>query len=62
MRAVEVQESDYEDDVVGVAHWRGAPETIFEVIDDQLAVFGLEVVLIDEGGSDYMWRIERRAA
>jgi hypothetical protein len=59
MRVVPVHENDYEDDAVQTAHWRGPREDIFEAIDDQLEAFGLEIVMIDSGGSDFMWRIQR---
>ena len=62
MRIVNLEEQDDDDESVGVAHWRGAANTIFETIDDQLEPFGLEIVMIDSGSSDYMWRIERRSA
>ena len=61
MRMIEVDKRDYDDEAVGVAHWRGAADTIFETIDDQLEQFGLEIVMIDSGSSDYMWRIDRRS-
>jgi hypothetical protein len=61
MRVVEVNENDYEDEAVAGAHWRGPRKDIFEAIDDQLEPFGLEIVMIDSGSSDYMWRVERRS-
>ena len=34
---------------------------MLQAVDQQLAAFGLEVVLIDTG-SDYLWRVEKRRA
>ena len=61
MRTIEVDDRDYDDETVGIAHWRGAADTIFETIDEQLEPFGLEIIIIDSGSSEYMWRIERRS-
>ena len=54
MRVIELEEQDYDDEAVGSARWRGAAQTIFETIDDQLEPFGLEIVMINSGSSDYM--------
>ena len=45
----------------GFADWRADPAEMLQAVDQQLAAFGLEVVLIDTG-SDYLWRVEKRRA
>ena len=60
MRVTKVKHEDFDDPAVGVAHWRGPGEEIFQTIDDQLERFGLQIVIIDADSSDYMWRVEER--
>jgi hypothetical protein len=48
-------EEDAEPEASGFADWRADPADMLQVVDQQLAVFGLEVVLISTG-SDYLWR------
>jgi hypothetical protein len=58
----EDQFDDYDDASVGIVDWKAYAGEIFEILDRQLAAFGLEVVEYDQGGDYYMWCIERRAA
>jgi hypothetical protein len=50
-----------EDEAVGSVDWKEHANTILEIVDDQLAAFGLEIVQYDTDGDYYMWRIEKRA-
>jgi hypothetical protein len=61
MRVVAAKRRDYKDKAIYVGHFRTDKQTIVEKIDDQLEPFGLETVMIDDGGSDLMWRVERRS-
>ena len=49
------------DEAVGSVDWKEHADTILEIVDDQLAAFGLEIVQYDTHGDYYMWRIEKRA-
>ena len=50
-----------EEEAVGSVDWKEHADTILEIVDDQLAPFGLEIVQYDTHGDYYMWRIEKRA-
>jgi hypothetical protein len=50
-----------EDEAVGSVDWKEHADTILEIVDDQLAAFGLEIVQYDTHGDYYMWRIEKPA-
>jgi hypothetical protein len=52
---------EYEDEAVGSVDWKEHADTILEIVDDQLATCGLEIVEYDTDGDYYMWRIEKRA-
>ena len=52
---------EYEDEAVGSVDWKEHADTILEIVDDQLAAFGLEIVQYETDGDYYMWRIEKRA-
>jgi hypothetical protein len=54
-----VSESVNQDDV-RLIDWKESPGDVLEVVDDQLAEYGLEVIIIDLGGDTYVWRIEKR--
>lgn len=41
------------------ADHRAPPHQVLENINDQLAAFGLEVVLIDSGSDEYVWRVAK---
>jgi hypothetical protein len=47
-------------DQVRMVDWKESPEDVLFVVDEQLAEFGLEVVLVDLGSDMYVWRIERK--
>ena len=50
------------DEGVGVMWWKEHTNDVLEVIDDQLAAFGLEVVQYDtRDDPDVVWRITKRA-
>ena len=38
---------EYEDEAVGSVDWKEHADTILEIVDDQLAAFGLEIVQYD---------------
>lgn len=42
------------------ADWRESVAGALGIIDEQLAAFGLEIVQVDTGADDYMWKIEKR--
>jgi hypothetical protein len=50
-----------EDEAVGSVDWKEHADTILEIVDDQLAAFGLEIVQYETHGDYFMWRIEKRA-
>jgi hypothetical protein len=52
---------EHEDEAVGSVDWKEHADTILEIVDDQLAAFGLEIVQYETDGDYYMWRIEKRA-
>jgi hypothetical protein len=41
-------------------HYNVRADDLFRIIDEQLAAFGQEIVLFDDGSDDFMWRIEER--
>ena len=50
------------DEAVAVMWWKEHTNDVLEVIDDQLAAFGLEVVQYDtRDDPDVVWRIAKRA-
>lgn len=51
-----------EDDGTGYADWKDSPATVLDIIDELLAAHGLEVVMIDTGSDDYLFKIEPRVA
>jgi hypothetical protein len=52
---------EHEDEAVGSVDWNEHADTILEIVDDQLAAFGLEIVQYETHGDHFMWRIEKRA-
>lgn len=55
----ETYEED-EDPAVRGCDWKSHADFILDEIDEQLAPFGLEVVLYETGGDNYVWRIDTR--
>lgn len=51
-----------EDDGTGYADWKDGPATVLDTVDALLAAHGLEVVMIDTGADDYLFKIEPRVA
>ena len=66
MRTIELTNDEMEaacdGDEYGVVDWKAPAGDVLELIDDQLAAFGLEVVEVDTGADDFMWKIEKRVA
>jgi len=53
---------EHEDDhTVAIARWKTLAGETLEIVDEQLAAFGLEIVWYDSGSDDHIWRIEKRA-
>jgi len=66
MRTIELsdEQMEAEDNAVepefAFADWKESVSTVLETLDEQLAAFGLEIVQVDTGADDYMWKIEKR--
>lgn len=53
--------NDHEQDgTVRAVDWKAHPGQVLEEIDSQLRIHGLEVVRIETGGDEFMWRIQGR--
>ncbi len=39
--------------------WRDSPDEVLREVDAQLAAFGLNVVMFDTGGDEYVWCIRK---
>lgn len=50
------------DDATCMADWKDSPHEVLDLVDGALEAHGLEVVMIEDAGDSYEWRIERRKA
>lgn len=53
--------TDEEDPSAGLADWKASPQAVLEIVNDQLADHGLEVVMIETHSDEYAWKIFKRA-
>lgn len=61
MRTIETDDPIDEIDGIAAVDHRGSPDEVLNLVDGQLAAFGLEIVLYNTGDDTYAWRIEKRA-
>ena len=59
MKVVEVTDPTSIPPAAQMADYQAPPEAVLELVDSQLAAFGLEVVMYEAPGDNIIWRIER---
>ena len=50
---------DGDDPELKICDWKESVGEVLKLVDEQLAAFGLEVILHDTGDDSYVWHIEK---